>query len=280
MLQSTTIDSLHPWKHLLVIWSIHGNEKAWSLWIEKFLEHFRWKMEIILKWWKITCIPYANWEAWKNNVRYIEHNANRLFNQQWSTTEHHAVHKMKKYIEQCDFILDLHTYHFGKWSFLFDDMETREWDTVLQTIPVDQVILWWNDLYTESDSWMDTTAYGKSLWIPGTTVECWYHWDLHAVDVAYNSIINVWIALWILDWAIKSPEKTKRRIRMEKIVWKDPNSKFVKHWEHGDKINANEGIYTSWDTLIKNWPEEKVMIIPFHEATEKDEWFYLGKEEV
>jgi hypothetical protein len=48
-----------------------------------------------------------------------------------------------------------------------------------------------------------------------------------------------------LEGTIDIPRKQKRRIRMEQIMWKEPDSKFVKHWEHGDKIRANEGIFTS-----------------------------------
>ncbi len=277
MINSIKLDSLAPWKRLLIIWSIHWDERAWSLWIERFLLAIRsWQEKLV--WGSIVCIPYANWEAWNNNVRYIDHNANRLFNQAWDTPEHILTWEIKRYIKESDFILDLHTYHFGKWSFLFDDMETREGDDILQVVPVDQILLWWNNLYTNTESWMDTTAYGKSLWISWTTVECWSHWDINAVDIAYESIISVWTILGILDWVTTQSKKIKRRIRMEKIVWKEPGAEFVKEWEHWDIIKPNEEIYRLWEDTIRNWNTEKVMIIPFHEANEKDEWFYVGKE--
>lgn len=277
MLITYTLDSHKSGKHLLVIGSIHGNELAWSLWIEKFFDSIKMGT-IVLNTWKITCIPYANWEAYRKNIRYIDHNANRLFNQEGSTPEHIFVKQIQEEIKNCDFLLDLHTYHYGYGSFLFDDYESNETNILFDVIPVDQVILWWNNLYSGVKLGMDSTAYANSLWIPATTVECGFHTDENAVSIAYQSVINIGLTLWIIEWITPVTPIPKKRIRMETIVGKIDNAIFSKKWKHGDIIQPNEIIYRIWSEDFRNGQSKKVMVIPFPDATNKDEWFYIGTE--
>ena len=277
MLITHTLDSQKSWKHLLVIGSIHGNELAWSLWIERFFNDIKLG-SIVLDTWKITCIPYANWAAYQKNVRYIDHNANRLFNQEGSTPEHTLVKEVQKEIKNCDFLLDLHTYHYGNGSFLFDDCESEETNKLFNVIPVDHVILWWNNLYHGVKLGMDSTSYAYSLWISATTIECGFHTDEDAVSIAYQSILNMGLALWIVKWVLPIPSIIKKRIRMESIVGKPANAIFSKEWKHGDTIKPNEIIYSIWKEDIRNGQNTKIMIIPFPDATTKDEWFYIGYE--
>ncbi len=277
MLIKYSLDSQKSGKHLLIIGSIHGNEVAWSVWIEKFIAAIK-TGTVSLSVWKITCIPYANWEAYKKNTRYIDSNANRLFDQVGTTPEHIFVQKIREEIKSCDFLLDLHTYHYGNGSFLFDDYESEETTILFDVIPVDQVILWWNNLYSGVELGMDSTAYAKSLWIPATTVECGFHTDEDAISIAYQSIVNIGLTLWIIEWTNPVTPTPKKHIRMETIVGKPDNAIFSKRWKHGDIIQPNEIIYRIWSEDFRNGQSKKVMVIPFPDATNKDEWFYIGTE--
>jgi predicted deacylase len=114
----------------------------------------------------ITCIPYANFHAYRQGVRYIQHNLNRIFDDARlddGSDEYQTAQYIKSHIREADFILDLHTYHSGTGAFVFDDFEDEVTNRITKHLPMDQVILGWTELYAdETDSGMDTIGYARS----------------------------------------------------------------------------------------------------------------------
>ncbi len=96
-----TIDSKKPWKHTIIMWWIHGDEKSWFEVIERLIK------ELIVDTWKVTLIQ-AHLEAKDKNQRQIEENLNRCFGVPWTSLEHILARHIEICLDQADCLLDIH----------------------------------------------------------------------------------------------------------------------------------------------------------------------------
>lgn len=269
-------DSWKPWKNILILGSIHGDEICGSNAIEQL------RQDIITGlYWEIsgtiTCIPYANSSAHRAWVRQIIHNLNRIFWTQETTGEHQMARSIEKHILESDFILDLHSFSSGVDPFVFNDYDTPEINQIIQNIPIPYVMTNWTNLYTESTE-LDTIGFAKKHWKMGITIECGQNQDIRSSDNAYNYIISILNSLWAIDNNPKKPYEKQIWITVDTIVRKKENGRFSKEWKNFDPIKKNEiiGIYDSINTEIRA-PYDGVIIMPNTSVEISWEWCYFWK---
>ena len=276
MQTSYTFDSGKPGKNILIIWSIHGDEICGSIAIERVREDILcWHIRLISG--KITCIPYANHEAYMVKKRQITHNLNRIFWQYFTWGIYDTAHDIENHILQSDFVFDLHS--FSAWidPFIFNDHNTTEVNTIIRNIPIKHIMMGWIDLYAWYEEF-DTIGFAKKHSIPGITIECGQHSDPNSIEVAYRSIIAVLHTLTIIHTKLESLQEDQVWISVDTIIRKKSDYTFSKEWKNFDPIKTNEPIgtcYAGKESILS--PYDGIIIMPNSSVEDWWEWCYLGK---
>lgn len=278
MINKIEIDSWVPWKNILFFWAIHWNEKSWTLAINQVIELINtWELNIVK--WKITFVPICNPKAYKNNVRYIDENLNRVFcsHKESKTYEKKLANILVKYIDENDILVDLHSTHTDDKPFIFLDYKDEENLFLANSCSVENIISWWPDLYESSDA-IDTCKYTHTKWKPWITVECWNHYKEESIQVAKQVILDVLKSYWIIDsYLNKKINFKKNNVKVERIFIKEKAWTLAKNFNHLDKIFKWEklGKYDNWEYILS--PYDWYILLPFPDAKVWDEWFYVWK---
>jgi len=99
-----TLSSWLPWKTTTLLAGVHGNEVSWVQALHSFLE--QWIPIVSGK----VFLIFANIEGLSMGKRYYEKDMNRCFitNTWGSTYEEQRVREILPYLEQSDYVLDIH----------------------------------------------------------------------------------------------------------------------------------------------------------------------------
>lgn len=276
MIETVSFSSTNPWKHTLILWSIHGNEVCGSIAIDRVAERIRsWSTRIISG--QVTFLPRANRKAYDKWVREIEYNLNRLFGPRKALSEEHQITKLiEGYINNATFVLDLHSIHEGEGAFAFQESPIEVAKEVIAWLPVSYFLLDWERLYGETTA-MDTIAYATSRWIPWVTVECGNHTDPKSIEIAEESINHTLAFLGHVDPATRDYhyETRKLYVKAKEIIYRPAGAKFTKDWKNFDVIRKWEVLWTA-DEWEYTAPYDGMIIIPKPVGKKWDEWYYLG----
>lgn len=281
MIKKQTFDSGKSGKHVLILGAVHGNEIAGVL-AQQEIIRFILEGKIKLKSGSVTFIPIVNEKAYEKDVRFIDINLNRVvqFHPNPTKYEELIANELIKEIEQADILLDLHSTHCPEDKpFAFIDYPTVENEDFLKIIPVDTALAGWPEIY-KNNAQIDnncTEEYAYRHQKLALTVECGYHKNEEAVQVARHSILNALLKFDVIEGE-KPKEYTKKIIRLDSFVVKEEEGNLTKEYKHLDEVFENEplAVYQSGKTLQA--PFNGFIIMPNKEATIGAEWFYIGME--
>lgn len=264
---------------LLVLGAIHGNEVAGIGALNKLLKKIN-SGEIVIKKGKLVVIPICNVEANIKDVRQIDENLNRVMkvHENPITYEQKLANEIMPFIKDCDVMLDLHSTHCkGDEPFVFCDYPKELNLKLIDVIDVDYVLEGWPDIYAGQSEIEDYSTEracfecGKS----GTTLECGYHKEDKAIDVAYNAIINA-LKVFELIESDKPIKKEKTHILMKNFVVKKKEGKLLKQYKHLDKVYKGEEIARYDDGEILRAQNDGYILLPNLECKIGAEWYYFG----
>ena len=290
MLESYTFKGKNKGKNLLVLGAIHGNEicgpKAINTIIKKIQNN-----EIVINSGSVTFIPVCNPKAHSANKRYIDINLNRIIKKHKNPEgyEEEIASEISEYIENADYLLDIHSIHTEGVPFAFQDYSDQKHKKFVSAQKFGYVLTGWPNLpwrnRSDKTDGTDGTTCGYAYIVDtiSTTIECGCHNNPSCIKRAENSIIN---SLNCLD-ITKKDEKTLLSnnngkptvfVNMKDIIYKEKEGDFIKDWEHLDKIKKGTVIaeYSDGTKVISE--NDMFMVIPYKEAKVGDEWFYIGEE--
>lgn len=278
MIKSLQITSGIKWPRLLIFWAIHGNEKCWTIAINKLLDEIN-NNKISIKCWQVTFVPICNPEAYKNNERYHEINLNRVFKKYENPEkyEEKLANLLTQYVDDCDYLLDIHSMTSNWTPFVFQDYDDSETEKFAKLIWEKYIVKWWPQMYQELDT-SDTIWYAHDngkIWV---LIECGKHWDISSNIVAYNTIINACKYLWIIkSEAVSIDENNFETTIAKKIFFKEKEWKLIKNWNHMDKINKWDiiALYDDWEKIVAE--ESCYILLPNDQKKLWEEWFYIGQ---
>ncbi len=264
---------------LLVLGTIHGNEVAGIGALNKLLKKIN-SGEIVIKRGKLVVIPICNVEANIKDVRQIDENLNRVMkvHENPITYEQKLANEIMPFIKDCDVMLDLHSTHCkGDEPFVFCDYPKELNLKLIDVIDVDYVLEGWPDIYAGQSEIEDYSTeracfeYGKS----GTTLECGYHKEDRAIDVAYSAIINA-LKVFELIEGDKPIKKEKTHILMKNFVVKKKEGNLLKQYKHLDKVYEGEEIARYDDGEVLRAENDGYILLPNLECKIGAEWYYFG----
>ena len=264
---------------LLVFGSVHGNEVAGKFALERLISEIN-DGKIVIKKGKLVVVPVCNKEASIKDVRQIDENLNRVM-KEWdnpNTYEKKLANELVGLIKECDVLLDLHSTHCkGDEPFVFCDYPKENNLKLIDVIDVKYVLEGWPDIYAGQSEIEDFSTeracfeYGKS----GTTLECGYHKEVGAQNVAYDAVVNALKVFGLIDGQ-KPQSISKTHILMKNFVIKKKEGKLLKEYKHLDRVYKDEVIARYDDGQILVAENDGYILLPNLKCEIGAEWYYFG----
>lgn len=262
---------------LLLLGAIHGNETAGTKAIMKLKEALD-NQNVSLRCGALTMLPVCNPLAYEQGVRFVEKNLNRIIkrHENPSCPEEAFADEVAQAVLQNEYILDLHsTHNAGEPPFAFLDYPGEQTRRLVAAAEVDYVICNWPEIYKNAPIADYCTEYfahvsGKYA----ITLECGYHYDRAAEEVAAASIYNLLAGLGMIERPFT--ERNKSYLTLKEVVIKKRAGRLQKNYKHLDRVAKGEviGIYDDGEKVMAGY--DGFILIPNHDAADGTEWFYLA----
>ena len=288
MIEFTRFASDMPGQRLLILGSIHGNEPCGTIAIRRLIEAIH-EQKISLKRGVLTLAPNCNPNAYALKRRYVEHNLNRAFRRHTDPTyyEHRLMNILCPLLEECDVLLDIHSYTAGGPPFATrgpEETKDRE-EAFIRALGIGTMISEFEQVYANCgkllapDTPAGTTAYARRFGAIAATIECGQHDDPNAAGIAYQAIENAMAFCKLTDGAAFKPAENFQRIKLAQVRYRDPGQDFVKPWKHMEQIAAGEVIARQAGAADIEAPFDCFIVMPHLHCPVGEEWYYLGVEE-
>jgi uncharacterized protein len=286
MLRTVTFHAEQSDTHLLVLGAVHGDEKCGTLAINRIIGELE-RGERVLQHGRVTFLPICNPRAYAQNVRYTERNLNRKMLPQTTPDCYEAVlgNLLCPLLQNCDILLDLHSYHVGTEPYVFIDPPDAKNLAFGAALGVNVLLSNFAGAYAASGlggvadpEWsIGTTEYALQHGAMSVTMECGQHDDPQAPEIAYRAILGALGYAGMIPVAIPTAT-APRHIRVTSVTYRDAGGEFTRPWQDLDPIKAGDLIATRGDGSEIRAAHDAIMVIPCPTAATGAEWFYLGQE--
>lgn len=279
MIEKYEFDSGVSGTNLLVLAAVHGNETAGTNALKRLLREIK-VGEIVLKSGRLVVVPVCNPEAYRQDVRQIEENLNRVMKEhiEPKTYEQKLANEICLLIKDCDVLLDLHSTHCeGDVPFAFCDYPSEASKRLIDGLNVNYVLEGWPEIYAGQGEITDFSTercahdYGNA----GTTVECGYHKSAAAVELAYSAIISTLSQFAMIEGRVVKTSP-KKHILMKNYVVKRRDGQLCKNYKHLDLVSKGEEIARYDDGEVLRAPDDGYILLPNLKAEVGAEWYYFG----
>ncbi len=217
------INSNNPWNIITIMAWVHGNEFSW---VNAFFEILK---DIKIISWKVYFI-FANLKALEIEKRIFEKNLNRCFlkNNHWKTYEDLRAKEIIPYLQESDYLLDVHNTWNENNSIPF---LISEYKNLWEIFDVHLVISWFDKLHP---GWSD--GYMNTIWKIWICLESGSIYDTKWSEIAKNWILNFLKFTWNIDGKINM-RKNQEYIRFDYIYKnKTKDFRFKKDFSDFEKI--------------------------------------------
>jgi len=270
-----------PGTNLVILGAIHGDEICGTIAIKKVISEIK-SGDLVIESGSVTLIPISNPQAYIEKKRFITDNLNRFF-KKWDKAdsyEKQLANFLTDYVEQADYMLDIHSTTAEGEPNIFVDFNTPENKAFAQVLPAQYAIFDWPQLYKdqgEEISSFDTTTHADNVGTHGVLLECGQHNDPESAERAYKAILNTLSYLKITADKHEKQSKLIEIFMKDLFIKRDINDKLSREWQHLDTIKKGELLATSVELgdIIASY--DGYMILPKMNHPVGTEWFYLGK---
>jgi predicted deacylase len=300
--------------NLLVLGAIHGNEPCGSIAILKVIDEIS-NLILNIDAGSVTFIPICNPPAFKRKRRFISHDLNRSLSPIDSPKlfEEHIMNILCETMNNCDVLLDLHSYKAIGKAAVFVGPENndgpiepfnraREELWFAQSLGVDRMVYGWLPAYHqftyEQNEFLDsissqhqsaprvlvnhgigTTEYFRSLGKYGVTLECGNSKDPESIIVACNAIRCAMSYLGISRRAVHELKGFKESFRIAGIlIRKNERDVLMKpSRESFAPIRKDDVIGILSDGTRITAKQDGAVIFSYKNAKVGKEWAYISE---
>lgn len=274
-------DAAKAGPRLLILGAIHGNEKCGTEAIARLWAELQAGI-VNLEAGQLALVPVCNPEAYALHARFTDVNLNRVIAPHGTPTanEHHRANEICRLIDDCDILLDLHSYSAGAKPFLFLDREDDAHRAYAAALGIPDWVTGWNEAYAARGELNggDTVSYAQSKGKTAVLIECGIHTDPAGAGVGYRAIRG---ALRHFGMAgFDAPALPAARVsRLSTIIAKDRAGDFTRDWQHLDRVAKGDVVARYADGEAVTAPHDGVVILPDAKAAFGNEWIYFGRDE-
>ncbi|HUY68452.1 MAG TPA: succinylglutamate desuccinylase/aspartoacylase family protein [Alphaproteobacteria bacterium] len=293
MIESFTYKGPREGSRLLILGAVHGNEKCGSIAIKRLMEEIG-RGEVKIEAGQLTVAPVCNPRAFEQDVRFTERNLNRylLPDANPQTYEAQLGNELCALIEQCDVLLDIHSYTVGGAPFAFVGGASEKELAFASRLGAAAVLTGWEQAYAatgrcdgvDKNEGIGTTEYARRCGAIGVTLECGQHLAPEAPEVATRAIHNALAYLGLGAAAAPSaavpacavPASKPPVITVTHVFYRDDPGSFPKVWTHLEPVAEGEVLARHANGEAIAAPADGFMIMPRANCPVGEEWFYFG----
>ena len=269
--------------HLLIFGAIHGNEPCGTAGIRKCMELLG-NGSLPLLAGTLTLVPVCNPRAFEQKKRFTEENLNRVFcrHDHPKSYEQRLANELTALVDECDYLLDLHSQSSRGQPFVFEDYEDPQTIAFARALGAAIILKGWPEMYADRPDLNagDTTGYAHAQGKITALIECGQHEDPNGPAVAFAAIGNALAHLGMVNVPKSASNKISTVVRGRK-VYAVPleGGKFTQDWQHLQDVTKGQELAVSGTGQTIKAPEDSVVILPKKWAGPGEEWFYLGTRE-
>ncbi|MBI1274322.1 MAG: succinylglutamate desuccinylase [Alphaproteobacteria bacterium] len=288
VLKSYVYTGRTPGPRLLVLGAVHGNEKCGPIATTRFIEQIESGAVALLKG-RVTFIPVCNPQAHEKNVRFVDENLNRDLRPKEKPTTYEAQigNALCPYLEDCDALLDLHSYTKGSEPFVITERANEQEISFGWSLGTAMLMCGWHEAQLRHPRGREQAAYStgtieyaRAHGAMAVTLECGQNDDANAPEVAWRAIGRALVHLGMIDAAVVVPpphDLQRRKLVFEEVFFKQEDGDFIKDWKHLDVVKKGEAIATTKSGKTITAPGDGCLIMPHRGVALGYEWFYWGR---
>ena len=185
--------------HVVMFAGVHGDEVSGVHAIEKLLfDFFGGKRELMQG--SLTLVR-ANEHALSAERRYIKHNLNRLFRDDYgpeidrTSYEFARAQELKTILQNCDYFLDFHSAPIAQEPFLVAETKAVEF---FGKLAIPRIMTGWSK-FSSGAIGGDTENYANAHGAMAATLESGSHFEKSSIDVAYKTAISLLAVLGMIE---------------------------------------------------------------------------------
>ena len=185
---------------------IHGDEVSGVHAIEKLLfDFFGGKRDLMRG--SLTLVR-ANEDALAAERRYMRHNLNRLFRENYGSEidrasyEFARAQELKTILESCDYFLDFHSAPIAQEPFLVAERSAVDF---FAKLGIPRIMTGWSKFSTGTIGG-DTENYANAHGAVSATLELGSHFEKRSIDVAYRTAVTFLSLLGMIAGTEEQPE--------------------------------------------------------------------------
>jgi succinylglutamate desuccinylase len=200
---------------------IHGDEVSGIHAVEKLLFDFLGGTRE-LKRGSLTLVR-GNEHAIAAERRYVKHNLNRLFRQDYgpeidrTSYEFLRAQELKKMLEDCDYFLDLHSAPTAGEPFMVAE---REMVDFYARLGIPRIITGWGK-FSAGSIGGDGESYANAHGAKSATLEAGSHFERRSIEVAYRAVTMLLSLLGMIEEPAEAAPEQAEIVEMYAVVTKD-----------------------------------------------------------
>ena len=215
-----TSDAAGP--RVVMFCGIHGDEVSGIHAIEKLLYDLFGGTRRLLR--GSLTLARANEQAIAAERRYVKHNMNRMFRDDYgpeidhSSYEFRRTQELKPLLQDCDYFLDFHSAPIADEPFLVAEQKAVEF---YRHLGIPKIMTGWSK-FSGSTIGGDTENYANARGAMSATLESGSHFDKSSNDVAYRAAISLLSLLGMIEAGDGQPTAVEAEIvEMYSVVTKE-----------------------------------------------------------
>ena len=277
-IKSYHYDSGKQGPHLLVFGAVHGQEKCGTQAINKWITKLD-QGKAILAQGSVTFVPICNPRAYAQNTRSTDANLNRVYIRKdpeiITVYEEKIAQELMNLIDQCDYLLDLHSTKSSTAPFVFQDSDDVAHKDFTDALGIEHIVVGWNHYFNKQATPQSGLAYAIRNGKTGAVIECGSHDGPTSIDVAKQSIGHALAYLEMI--ALPRTEITSSRFQLCDHFMETQSGDYTQNWRGFDFVAKDTIIahYADGTPLIAQ--QDCFILMPSPNDHSGDIWFYLVK---
>jgi succinylglutamate desuccinylase len=193
------VTSDEPRPRIVMFSGVHGDEVSGIHALEKLLFDF-FAGRTLLTRGSVTLVR-ANREAMQAERRYVRHNLNRMFRENYppeidrTSYEFRRAQELKPLLENCDYFLDLHSAPIADVPFLVAEQNAVEF---YSRLGIPRIMTGWSR-FSQGAIGGDAENYANAHGALSATLESGSHFDKASNDAAYGAVVRLLSLLEVVE---------------------------------------------------------------------------------
>jgi succinylglutamate desuccinylase len=223
----------------------------------------------------------ANEQAIAAERRYVKHNMNRMFRENYgpeidkNSYEFRRTQELKTVLQGCDYFLDFHSAPIADAPFLVAEQHAVEF---YSSLGIPRIMTGWSK-FSSGAIGGDAENYANTHGATSATLESGSHFEKSSNDVAYEAAISLLSLLKMIEGDVVPSTVEADVLEMYSVVTKEfEDFRYAGEVRNFQFLKKGEAFaYQNGQPL--NVPEDSYLLIPMKPADTKvhEEVCYLGR---